>query len=71
VLLGNRGERIARVVFARNEKAGDIDLGSLFTQVVGPDGRGGGKPHFVTGVVQNEALDRVMEQIPDEVAKVS
>ena len=71
VVLGNRGERTARVVLARNEKAGDTDLGSLFTRVVGPDGRGGGKAHFVTGVVKNEALDRVMEQIHDEVAKVS
>jgi alanyl-tRNA synthetase len=71
VLFGNRGERTARVVFARNEKAGDMDLGALFKHVVGQDGRGGGKPHFVTGVVQNDALNRVIEQIADEVAKVS
>lgn len=71
VLFANRGERTARVVFARNEKAGDMDLGTLFKHVVGQDGRGGGKPHFVTGVVQNDALNRVMEQFADEVAKVS
>lgn len=71
VLFANRGAENARVVFARNEIAGDMDFDALFKRVVGVDGLGGGKTHFVTGVVQNEALGRVMEQIADEVAKVS
>ena len=71
VLFANSGAEYARVVFARNEKASDLDFGALFTSIVGEDGRGGGKPHFVTGIVRNKALDRVMGQIINEIAKVS
>ncbi|MGI0036976.1 MAG: hypothetical protein ACRD99_01300 [Nitrososphaera sp.] len=67
VLFANRGAENAKVVFGRSENMGDIDCSALFKRIVGEDGRGGGKPHFVTGVVRNEALHRVMEEITEEI----
>jgi alanyl-tRNA synthetase len=69
VLIANVGPEIARVVFARNEKSSDMDCSELFKRVVREDGRGGGKPHFVTGVVKREALDRLMDEMTKEIVK--
>jgi alanyl-tRNA synthetase len=66
VLLANVGGEAANIVFARNEKV-DIDCNKLFRQSAGADGRGGGKPHFVTGVVKKEAVESVFERISKEV----
>jgi len=71
VLFVNSGTENAKVVFARSENMGDIDFSALFKRIVGEAGRGGGKPHFVTGVVRNEALHRVMEEITSEITKRS
>lgn len=62
VLLANVGVEMANVVFARNEKM-DIDCNKMFLQFAGADGRGGGKPHFVTGVVKKEAVAGMFEKI--------
>lgn len=62
VLLANVGSETANVVFARNEKM-DIDCNKVFRQSAGADGRGGGKPHFVTGVVKKDAIKDVFERI--------
>jgi alanyl-tRNA synthetase len=69
VLIANVGPEIARVVFARNEKSSDLDCSELFKQVVRADGRGGGKPHFVMGVIKREALDRLMNEMTEEIVK--
>lgn len=67
VLLANMSNDRANIVFARNEKMEAIDLNKMFKQFAGTDGRGGGKPHFVTGIVKKEAVSRVFENISREV----
>jgi alanyl-tRNA synthetase len=71
VLVANASPENAKVVFARNEKMHGPDCSAIFKQIVGGDGRGGGKPHFATGVVRNEALSRVLGDIEDELVKHS
>jgi alanyl-tRNA synthetase len=66
VLIANVGSETASIVFARNEKMG-IDCNSLFKQFAGADGRGGGKPHFVTGVVKKEMVANVLDRIANEI----
>jgi alanyl-tRNA synthetase len=63
VILSNAGApEMAYFIFARNE-AMDIDCNKLFREVAGPDGRGGGKPHFVTGVVKREKAQQIIDAI--------
>jgi alanyl-tRNA synthetase len=69
VLVSNAGPENAKVVFARNEGIQGLDCSAIFKQAARGDGRGGGKPHFATGVVNNEALGRVVEEIEAELAK--
>ena len=70
VLIANTGPDAARLVFARSEKMRDLDCNALFKKVAGEDGRGGGKPHFVTGSVKNDALARIMDRLSGEIAKL-
>jgi alanyl-tRNA synthetase len=65
VLLANAGSETASVVIARNEKMAGIDCNKLFRQFAGPDGRGGGKPHFVTGIVRKEAASEMIDRIAE------
>jgi alanyl-tRNA synthetase len=67
VLLANVGSETASVVIARNEKMAGIDCSKLFRQFAGPDGGGGGKPHFVTGMVRKDAASGMIDKIADEV----
>ena len=67
VLLANISNERANIVFARNEKIEGVDLNKMFKQFAGTDGRGGGKPHFVTGIVQKQAVSRVLDSISKEV----
>jgi len=67
VLIANMSNDRANVVLARNEKMEAIDLNKMFKQFAGTDGRGGGKPNFVTGIVKKEAVSRVLENISREV----
>ncbi|MEM3094901.1 MAG: DHHA1 domain-containing protein [Nitrososphaera sp.] len=70
VLVANVGSgEMANVVFARNEKMKGIDCNKLFKQFAGPDGRGGGKPHFVTGVIKKEAVSSVLDRIVNEIMR--
>ena len=59
----------ASIVLARNEKMQGIDFNKLFRQFAGADGRGGGRPHFVTGTVKKEAVARVINEIAGEITK--
>ena len=69
VLLANISDERANIVFARNEKIeGMIDLNKMFKQFAGVDGRGGGKPHFVTGIVKKQAVSRVLDSIAREIS---
>lgn len=69
VLIANIGREHASIVFARNESMQDIDCNKIFKQIAGADGRGGGRPHFVTGVVAKEAITRVMNAIANEIMR--
>lgn len=62
VIIANRGQDAARFVFARSENLG-IDCNKIFRETAGADGKGGGKPNFVTGVLK----DRI-EEIVDGIA---
>jgi hypothetical protein len=57
---------VASVIFARNEKV-EIDCNRLFKRYAGPDARGGGKPHFVTGIIKKEIVNDVLDRIASEV----
>jgi alanyl-tRNA synthetase len=67
VLLANISEEKANIVFARNEKMEGIDLNKIFKQFADADGRGGGKPHFVTGFIKKQAVSRVLDSIAREI----
>ena len=67
VLLANMSNERANIVFACNEKMEGIDLNKMFKQFAGTDGRGGGKPHFVTGIVKKQAVSIVLDSISREV----
>jgi alanyl-tRNA synthetase len=70
VLLANVGGEMASIVLARNEKMmADIDFNKLFRQfaIIADGNRGGGKPHFVTGVVKSEAVTGIIEGIAEEI----
>jgi alanyl-tRNA synthetase len=67
VLLANISDERANIVFARNEKMEGIDLNNIFKQFTGADGRGGGKPHFVTGFIKKQAVSRVLDSIAREI----
>src|SRR5919108_411434 len=58
---------IANIVFACNEKMEGIDLNKMFKQFADADGRGGGNPHFVTGIVKKHAASRVLESVEREI----
>jgi alanyl-tRNA synthetase len=67
VLLANISNERANIVFARSEKMEGVDLNKMFKQFASIDGRGGGKPHFVTGIVKKQAVSRVLDNISREV----
>jgi alanyl-tRNA synthetase len=66
VLLANISDERANIVFARNERMEGIDLNKMFKQFADIDGRGGGKPHFVTGIIKKQAVSRVLDSIERE-----
>lgn len=67
VLIANIADEIANIVFAHNENMEGIDLNKMFKQFADADGRGGGRPHFVTGIVKREAVNRVLDSIEREI----
>ena len=57
---------MASIVFARNELSlPGIDCNKLFKEISGKYGRGGGKPHFITGIVNRERVKDVLNNIID------
>src|SRR5262245_53243894 len=69
VMVANLGAEMASLVFARNEKMDGIDCNMLFRQHAGPNGRGGGRAHFVTGVIKREEVTRLFDKISNEIEK--
>lgn len=60
-------DTVASIVFARNESLVYIDCNKIFKDIVGNDGRGGGTPHFVTGIVNREKATGIVRNIVDAV----
>jgi alanyl-tRNA synthetase len=71
VLLANIDNEMARLVLARNEGMTEIDCNKLFKRFAGAEGRGGGKPHFVTGVVNKDAINVMIDRIAGEILKLT
>jgi alanyl-tRNA synthetase len=71
VVLANRsGDNDAQFVLARNEAMmtmANLDCNKIFRETAGADGRGGGKPHFVTGVVKADRATDVVDRITEAV----
>lgn len=67
VLLANISDERANVVFARNEKMEEINMNEMFKQFAGIAGRGGGKPHFVTGIIKKQDVSSVLDNIAREI----
>lgn len=70
VVVANIGADSAYLVFARSE-AVDLDCNKLFREIAGADGRGGGKPHFVTGVIKKEKAAEIVGRIADSVLRLN
>jgi alanyl-tRNA synthetase len=60
-------DTVASIVFARNESLVDIDCNKLFKDIAGKDGKGGGTPHFVTGIVNREKATGIVRNIVDAI----
>jgi alanyl-tRNA synthetase len=61
--INHHSDDTASIVFARNETLVNIDCNKLFREISSEDGRGGGKPHFVTGVVNKERVTDIVNNI--------
>jgi alanyl-tRNA synthetase len=61
--INHHSDDTASIVFARNEALVNIDCNKLFREISSEDGRGGGKPHFVTGVVNKKRVTDIVNNI--------
>lgn len=62
VVISNTGLETAFLVVARSNDLA-VDLAKIFKEAAGPDGHGGGKPHFVTGVVNKEKASEIVNSV--------
>lgn len=69
--INNQKDDTASVVFARNESLVNIDCNRLFREISSEYGRGGGRPHFVTGIVDKERVTAIVNNIIAEVMNCS
>jgi alanyl-tRNA synthetase len=58
-----------RLIFARNETMKNLDCNKTFREVVGVDGKGGGRPHFVIGIVKGEKAKEIVDKISDNILR--
>jgi len=63
----NDSDATATIVLARNEELQNVDCYKLFKQVSGADGQGGGKPHFVIGMIKKNRVHHIMNEIIQEI----
>jgi hypothetical protein len=49
----------------------DIDCNKLFKEIAGKDGRGGGKPHFITGVINKERITDFVNRIFNLISNIN
>ena len=70
VVVANIGTgETAYIVLARSESI-NIDCNKVFREIAGPDGRGGGKPNFVTGVVKKEKVWQIVSGIAEQLQEL-
>jgi alanyl-tRNA synthetase len=70
VVIANLGSMGAHLVFARHEGMTKINCNYVFRKTVGVYGKGGGKPHFVTGVIAREKAEEIVESLSSEAVAV-
>lgn len=63
VIIANLGSTGAYLVFARAEGMTKVNCNEVFRKAVEVYGKGGGKPHFVTGIVTREKADEIVESL--------
>jgi alanyl-tRNA synthetase len=71
VAIANVGPESAYFVFARSETLVDLDCNKVFREVAGADGRGGGKPHFVTGVIKKDRAAEIVNMIAERALRLN
>jgi alanyl-tRNA synthetase len=69
--INNQNDNTASIVFARSKSLVNIDCNKLFREISSEYGRGGGMPHFVTGVVDKERVTAIVNNIIAEVMNCS
>lgn len=70
VLANATGADSAYFILARSE-AIDLDCNKVFREAAGTNGRGGGKPHFVTGMVKKEKAEEIIRKISGDVLRLT
>lgn len=71
VIISNAGtSEMVYFILARNETL-NINCNDVFRKVVGSDGRGGGKSHFVTGVVKKEKARQIIDAMAENVLRLN
>jgi alanyl-tRNA synthetase len=63
--INNEFDTVASIVFARSESLANVDCNRLFKEMSGKDGRGGGKAHFVTGIVNRKSIIEIVSNVVD------
>lgn len=59
----------ATIVVARNASLKEIDCNRIVKEIASIDGRGGGKPHFATGVVKKDEMIDIVKDVVTLVTK--
>jgi hypothetical protein len=60
----------ANIVIARNEATlANLDFGKLFRELCRDIGRGGGKPNFVTGIINKNQAKNILDLFVDRIQK--
>ena len=70
VAVANVGPESAYFVFARSKEM-DLDCNKVFREIAGADGRGGGKPHFVTGVIKKERAAEIVSMMAERALQLN
>jgi alanyl-tRNA synthetase len=59
----------ASIVVARNDVLKEIDCIKIVKEIASVEGRGGGKPHFVTGVIKKDEMTDIVKNVVSLVTK--
>jgi alanyl-tRNA synthetase len=70
VVIANSVGDSAYFVLARSETV-TLDCNKVFHETAGADGRGGGKPHFVTGVVKADRAEEIIDRIAADALRLN